>query len=119
MKGLTFYFRVNDQPIFLKGSNWVPADSFPERVTPDRLRNYMTSAADANMNAMRVWGGGIYESDDFYNLADELGILIWQDFMFACALYPVDAPFMASVTQEITYQTKMFALEIGYKLSNG
>ncbi|WAR04162.1 MANBA-like protein [Mya arenaria] len=104
--GLTFYFRVNDQPIFLKGSNWVPADSFPERVTPDRLRNYMTSAADANMNAMRVWGGGIYESDDFYNLADELGILIWQDFMFACALYPVDAPFMASVTQEITYQVR-------------
>ncbi|XP_060593754.1 beta-mannosidase-like [Ruditapes philippinarum] len=103
---LSFYFRINNHPIFLKGSNWVPADSFPERVTKDRLRNYLQSAVDANMNCLRVWGGGIYESDYFYDLADEFGILIWQDFMFACALYPVDEDFLSSVKEEVTYQVR-------------
>ncbi|XP_053372785.1 beta-mannosidase-like [Mercenaria mercenaria] len=102
--GLSFYFRINDHPIFLKGSNWVPADSFPERVTKARIRNYLQSAVDANMNCLRVWGGGIYETDYFYDLADEYGILIWQDFMFACALYPANEEFLSSVREEVTYQ---------------
>ncbi|KAK7109878.1 hypothetical protein V1264_013839 [Littorina saxatilis] len=105
-QGLTFYFKVNGLPIFMKGSNWIPADNFQERITKDRLRSLLQAAADAHINGMRVWGGGIYESDDFYDLTDELGILIWQDFMFASDLYPADEAFIGNVTQEVTYQVR-------------
>ncbi|XP_078731547.1 beta-mannosidase [Lampetra fluviatilis] len=104
--GLSFYFRINGRPVFLKGSNWIPADSFHTRVTPGRLRNLLQSAADANMNALRVWGGGVYETDAFYETCDELGIMVWQDFMFACALYPTDADFLSSVNTEVLQQTR-------------
>ncbi|KAM5255680.1 beta-mannosidase [Ctenodactylus gundi] len=104
--GLSFYFKINGLPIFLKGSNWIPADSFQDRVTPDLLRRLVQSAADANMNALRVWGGGVYEPEEFYRLCDELGIMIWQDFMFACALYPVDQDFVDSVRGEVAYQIR-------------
>uniref|UniRef100_A0A7M5UUN3 Beta-mannosidase n=1 Tax=Clytia hemisphaerica TaxID=252671 RepID=A0A7M5UUN3_9CNID len=105
-EGLSFYFKINGQPIFLKGANWIPADSFQEDVTDYRLEELMTSAKMANINALRVWGGGIYEKDKFYQLADEQGILIWQDLMFAVALYPVNEEFLQSVSQEISYQTR-------------
>ncbi|KAL4228617.1 hypothetical protein ACF0H5_011667 [Mactra antiquata] len=105
-KGRTFYFRINGQAIFLKGSNWIPADSFLERVTRDRVYNYLKSAADVHMNSMRVWGGGIYEFDMFYEIADELGIMIWQDFMFACAMYPADDDFLSSVKDEVRHQVR-------------
>ncbi|XP_025729304.1 beta-mannosidase isoform X2 [Callorhinus ursinus] len=75
-RGLSFYFKINGLPIFLKGSNWIPADSFQDRVTSDLLRLLLQSAVDANMNTLRVWGGGIYEQDEFYRLCDELGIMI-------------------------------------------
>ncbi|KAH3701562.1 hypothetical protein DPMN_076550 [Dreissena polymorpha] len=104
--GRTFYFRINGRPIFLKGSNWIPADSFLERVTRDRVYNYLKSAADVHMNTLRVWGGGIYEMDIFYEIADELGIMLWQDFMFACAMYPTHPAFIDSVKQEVTYQVR-------------
>ncbi|XP_023590506.1 beta-mannosidase isoform X3 [Trichechus manatus latirostris] len=104
--GLSFYFKINGFPIFLKGSNWIPADSFQDRVTSDLLRLLLQSAVDANMNALRVWGGGIYEQDEFYELCDQLGIMIWQDFMFACALYPTDRSFMDSVSAEVAYQIR-------------
>ncbi|WAR04381.1 MANBA-like protein [Mya arenaria] len=104
--GRTFYFRINGRPVFLKGSNWIPADSFLERVTRDRIYTYLKSAADVHMNAMRVWGGGIYEFDMFYEIADELGIMIWQDFMFACAMYPANDAFLASVRIEATQQVR-------------
>ncbi|XP_005406305.1 PREDICTED: beta-mannosidase [Chinchilla lanigera] len=104
--GLSFYFRINGFPIFLKGSNWIPADAFQERVTPDVLRLLLQSAVDANMNALRVWGGGIYEQDAFYELCDELGIMVWQDFMFASALYPADQHFLDSVRAEVAYQVR-------------
>ncbi|KAI4572553.1 hypothetical protein MJG53_006053 [Ovis ammon polii x Ovis aries] len=104
--GLSFYFKINGLPIFLKGSNWIPADSFQDRVTSDMLRLLLQSVVDANMNALRVWGGGIYEQDEFYELCDELGIMIWQDFMFACALYPTDQDFMDSVREEVTHQVR-------------
>ncbi|KAJ6668857.1 hypothetical protein lerEdw1_012343 [Lerista edwardsae] len=104
--GLSFYFRINGLPIFMKGSNWIPADSFQDRVTSKTLRLLLESAADANMNALRVWGGGIYEQDEFYDTCDELGIMIWQDFMFACALYPTDESYLDSVRAEITHQVK-------------
>ncbi|XP_061020300.1 beta-mannosidase isoform X1 [Dama dama] len=104
--GLSFYFKINGLPIFLKGSNWIPADLFQDRVTSAMLRLLLQSVVDANMNALRVWGGGIYEQDEFYKLCDELGIMIWQDFMFACALYPTDEDFMDSVREEVTQQVR-------------
>ncbi|XP_077156877.1 beta-mannosidase [Paroedura picta] len=104
--GLSFYFRINGLPIFMKGSNWVPADSFQDRVTSKMLKLLLQSAADANMNILRVWGGGVYEQDEFYDICDELGIMIWQDFMFACALYPADQSYLDSVRTEITHQVK-------------
>uniref|UniRef100_A0A4W3J9R8 Beta-mannosidase n=1 Tax=Callorhinchus milii TaxID=7868 RepID=A0A4W3J9R8_CALMI len=104
--GLSFYFRINGVPIFMKGSNWIPADAFQDRVTSDVLRNLLQSVVDANMNTLRVWGGGVYEQDEFYNLCDELGIMIWQDFMFACALYPTDKSFVDSVKAEIIHQVR-------------
>ncbi|KAM7112441.1 beta-mannosidase isoform 2-T2 [Ciconia maguari] len=104
--GLSFYFRINGRPIFIKGSNWIPADSFQDRVTYDILWLLLKSAADANMNALRVWGGGVYEQDDFYDICDELGIMIWQDFMFACALYPTDQNYLESVRAEVSHQIR-------------
>ncbi|NXY35927.1 MANBA mannosidase, partial [Pomatorhinus ruficollis] len=104
--GLSFYFRINGLPIFIKGSNWIPADSFQDRVTYDTLRLLLKSAADANMNALRVWGGGVYEQDEFYDICDEIGIMIWQDFMFACALYPTDQNYLESVRAEVSHQVR-------------
>ncbi|KAM9842549.1 beta-mannosidase [Aulostomus maculatus] len=104
--GLSFYFRINAKPVFLKGSNWIPAHSFQDQVTPAVLRNLLQSAADANMNALRVWGGGVYEQDLFYSLCDELGILVWQDFMFACAMYPTEGDFLHAVREEVVQQVR-------------
>jgi len=98
--GKSFAVYVNGVPVFAKGANWIPADSFPSRMTADRYRWLLKSAADANMNMLRVWGGGIYEEDQFYDLCDELGILVWQDFMFACSMYPGNAEFLANVRAE-------------------
>ncbi|XP_075837393.1 beta-mannosidase [Microtus pennsylvanicus] len=104
--GLSFYFKINGLPIFLKGSNWIPADSFQDRVTPELLQVLLRSVVDANMNTLRVWGGGVYEQDGFYELCNELGIMVWQDFMFACALYPVGRSFVESVRAEVAYQIR-------------
>jgi beta-mannosidase len=98
--GKSFTFVINGVPVFAKGANWVPADSFPTRVTRERYRRLLESARDANMNMLRVWGGGFYESDDFYELCDELGLMVWQDFMFACSMYPGDEKFLDSVRAE-------------------
>jgi beta-mannosidase len=99
-KGESFYFRVNGVPVFMKGANFVPMDSFIPRVAADRYESLVASAAGAGMNMLRVWGGGAYESDLFYDLCDEYGILVWQDFMFACAMYPGDSAFLANVREE-------------------
>lgn len=104
--GLSFYFRINGKPIFLKGSNWIPAHSFQDQVTESTFRNLLQSVADANMNALRVWGGGVYEQDLFYSLCDEMGIMVWQDFMFACALYPTEEDFIQSVREEVVQQVR-------------
>jgi beta-mannosidase len=96
-----FTFVLNGVKLFAKGANWIPADSFVAQVDEARYRDLLELAAEANMNTLRVWGGGIYEKDVFYRLCDELGILIWQEFMFACALYPDSDPdFMAEVERE-------------------
>ncbi|KAM9708937.1 beta-mannosidase [Menidia menidia] len=104
--GLSFYFRINGKPVFLKGSNWIPAHSFQDQVTPDILKNLLRSAVDANMNALRVWGGGVYEQDLFYDLCDEMGIMLWQDFMFACAMYPTEDGFLQTVREEVIQQVQ-------------
>jgi beta-mannosidase len=98
--GKTFTIKVNGAPVFMKGANYIPSDSFLDRVTPERYRSLLQSAADAHMNMLRVWGGGIYEDDRFYELADELGLLVWQDFMFACSMYPGDDAFLENVRRE-------------------
>ena len=99
-KGETFYARVNGVPVFMKGANYIPQDNFLRRVTPDRYRSLIKDAVAANMNMLRVWGGGIYEEDIFYDLCDENGLLVWQDFMFACAMYPGDSAFLESIKHE-------------------
>jgi beta-mannosidase len=86
INGTSFYFSINSKPIFVKGSNWIPSDSFQERVTDMKFEQLLRSAQLANMNMLRVWGGGIYERREFYELADRLGIMLWHDFMFACSL---------------------------------
>jgi beta-mannosidase len=98
--GKSFTFVINGVPIFAKGGNWIPADSFPTRISTARYRQLLESVRDANMNMLRVWGGGIYERDDFYELCDEMGIMVWQDFMFGCSLYPGDQAFLDNVRQE-------------------
>jgi beta-mannosidase len=104
--GKTFTFVINGVPVFAKGANWIPADSFPTRMSKASYRQLLESARDANMNMLRVWGGGIYERDDFYELCDEMGILVWQDFMFACSMYPGDQHFLDSVRQEASDNVK-------------
>lgn len=98
--GASFYFKVNGKPVFMKGANYIPQDNFLPRVTPERYEHLLQSAADANMNMIRVWGGGIYENDIFYELCDEKGLLVWQDFMFSCAMYPGDNAFLENVKLE-------------------
>ncbi|MGA7719746.1 MAG: glycoside hydrolase family 2 protein [Ignavibacteriaceae bacterium] len=99
--GISFYVRLNGIPVFIKGASYIPQDNFQNRVTNQRYEYMVKSAADAHMNMLRVWGGGIYENDEFYNLCDQYGILVWQEFMFACAMYPTDSMFINSVKHEI------------------
>ncbi len=97
-----FRFRVNNKIIYMKGMNWIPADSFLPRVNERKYSELLKLAAEANANMIRVWGGGIYESDDFYDLCDKLGLLVWQDFMFACENYPEYDEFLKTVSKEVT-----------------
>ena len=107
--GESFQFVVNGRPIFAKGANWIPAHGFTAEVSRAQYTDLLTSAAQANMNMLRVWGGGIYEMEDFYDLCDEKGLLVWQDFMFACAIYPGRPEFLALVKAEAEHQVKRLA----------
>ncbi|WP_420963307.1 glycosyl hydrolase 2 galactose-binding domain-containing protein [Brucella sp. IR073] len=102
--GNRFLFRVNGREIFCRGANWIPQDALPSRINPEATRDLLQSAVDANMNMIRVWGGGFYEPDWFYDLCDELGLMVWQDFMFACNLYPSTPDFLTEVDAEVRYQ---------------
>ena len=104
--GESFYFKVNGVPVYAKGANYIPQNSFQNKVTPAHYENLLNDVVDANMNMLRVWGGGIYENDIFYELCDEKGILVWQDFMFACAMYPGDTKFLNTVAIEAEQQVK-------------
>ncbi len=98
--GESFYFNVNGRAVFAKGANYIPSDSFLPKVTKRKYEKIFKDALAANMNMLRVWGGGVYEDDYFYELADKYGILIWQDFMFACTLYPANEAFLENVKSE-------------------
>jgi beta-mannosidase len=99
-RGESFYFELNGRPVFAKGANLIPGDIFLPRVTRERQERLVEDAAAANMNMLRVWGGGVYQEDYFYELCDRHGIMVWQDFMFACAMYPGDDDFLANVREE-------------------
>lgn len=103
-KGETFYFRLNGKPVFAKGANYIPQDIFQDRVDPARTKKLLDDVVDANMNMLRVWGGGIYEDETFYQLCDARGILVWQDFMYACALYPGNGRFLKTAAFEALEQ---------------
>ncbi|MCF8302093.1 MAG: glycoside hydrolase family 2 protein [Bacteroidales bacterium] len=98
--GRSFYFKVNGMPVFAKGANYIPNDVFLPRVSPEKYEHIIKSAAEAHMNMLRVWGGGIYENELFYDLCDQYGLLVWQDFMFACSMYPAGDEFIENIRQE-------------------
>ena len=104
--GTSFFFRVNGVDVYAKGSNWIPTDVFEPRATTERLRWLLTLAAGAHMNMLRVWGGGRYQPDAFYEIADELGLMVWQELLFACAMYPRDAAFLGLVAREVSEQVQ-------------
>lgn len=105
-KGASFSFVLNGIPVFAKGANHIPNDSFITEITEERYRHEIATAVESNMNMLRVWGGGIYEEKIFYQLCDEYGLLVWQDFMFACSMYPGDEAFLENVKKEAKYNVK-------------
>tara|TARA_B110000879_G_scaffold126586_1_gene166897 strand:- start:631 stop:3108 length:2478 start_codon:yes stop_codon:yes gene_type:complete len=104
--GESFYFELNGKPVYVKGANYIPQNSFQNKVSVEHYKKLLSDVVETNMNMLRVWGGGIYENDIFYDLCDEKGILIWQDFMFACAMYPGDKAFLKNVKEEAEQQVK-------------
>lgn len=104
--GSSFYFKLNNVPVFMKGANYIPQESFLNRLETLDYKKLIGKAKESNCNMLRVWGGGIYENDIFYDLCDENGILVWQDFMFACAMYPGDSCFLNSVRTEAEQNIK-------------
>ncbi len=104
--GSRFAFRINGREIFCRGANWIPADALFSLSSREKTEDLLRSAVDANMNMIRVWGGGFYEPDWFYDLCDELGLMVWQDFQFACNLYPSTSDFLENVAAEVEYQAR-------------
>lgn len=103
--GETFMFNVNGIDIFSQGCNWIPGDNFIPRITRGRYYAWMKLAKHCNLNMIRVWGGGLYETEDFYDACDEMGLLVWQDYAFACGDYPLHDKFLESVRKEAEYHT--------------
>ncbi|KAF9358556.1 hypothetical protein BGX34_008886 [Mortierella sp. NVP85] len=117
--GAAFKFRVNGEDVFAKGTNWIPGHVFDQLMTMGMKRSILESCVAANMNMIRIWGGGRYETDEFYQLCDELGIMVWQEFMFACALYPTDGAFLENVKQEVSDQVKRLMVHPSIVLWSG
>ncbi|WP_150265072.1 beta-mannosidase [Paenibacillus tepidiphilus] len=105
-RGAAFYFELNGVNVFAKGANHIPNDSFIPEVDEERYRHEIITAVESHMNMLRVWGGGFYEEETFYRLCDEHGLLVWQDFMFACSMYPGDEAFLESVREEAAYNIR-------------
>ena len=102
--GNSFYFKLNGKPVFMKGANYIPQDMFQDRVEPGQYKKLLDDCVASNMNMLRVWGGGIYEDELFYQLCNARGILVWQDFMYACALYPGHGSFFKTAAREAQEQ---------------
>lgn len=117
--GTSYEIHVNGRPIFCKGGDYIPQDIFPARVTDSSVRNMVVDMAMANYNMVRVWGGGYYPDEVFYETCDEMGIMVWQDFMFACAMYPGDPEFIANVTKEFDFQIPRISSHPSVVLFNG
>jgi beta-mannosidase len=107
--GESFYFKINGSPVFAKGANYIPEHSFPSQKNKQKTRKLLEDAASVGMNMIRVWGGGIYPDDYFFDLCDSLGLMVWQDFMFACNFYPADSSFLVNVGIETAQQVKRMA----------
>lgn len=105
--GTSFYFEINNIPLFCGGSNWIPADSFIPRITAQKYHDWVKMAVEGNQIMLRVWGGGIYEEQAFYDACDEMGVLVWQDFLFACGNYPAHDEFLNLVKREATANVKL------------
>ncbi|MEA2709591.1 MAG: beta-mannosidase [Phycisphaerales bacterium] len=118
--GSKFVLKVNNKSIFCKGFNWIPDDCFLDRaMEPARVRQRIQQAVDAGANMLRVWGGGIFETDEFYDICDEMGVLVWQDFLFACAMYPEEEPFRSEVEAEARYNVARLAHHPSLAIWNG
>ncbi|WUH95390.1 glycoside hydrolase family 2 protein [Streptomyces sp. NBC_00433] len=117
--GTAFTLVVNGTPVFARGVNWIPDDVLPTRVDAARYRRRLRQAVDAGVDLIRVWGGGIYESDDFYDACDELGLLVWQDFLFACAAYPEEQPLRSEIEAEARENVGRLAPHPSLALWNG
>lgn len=117
--GTAFTFRVNGQPVFVRGANWIPDDHLLTRINRDRLARRVDQAVRANMNLLRVWGGGIYESEDFYELCDEAGVMVWQDFPLACAAYPEEEPHRSEFEAEAREHVSRLSAHPSLVLWNG
>ncbi|WBQ06042.1 glycoside hydrolase family 2 protein [Kribbella sp. CA-293567] len=117
--GGPFVLAVNGKPIYIHGANWIPDDALLTRQTRETYERSIRDAVDANMNLLRVWGGGIYESDDFYDVCDELGVLVWQDFLFACAAYSEDEPLWSEVEAEAREAVTRLSSHASLALWNG
>lgn len=117
--GTSFYFKINGKPVFCKGANYIPQDIFPARITAASTQNLIDDMYQSNFNMVRVWGGGFYQDEVFYNTCDELGIMVWQDLMFACAIYPGDVIFLNNVQEELNYQIPRIAAHPSVVLFNG
>jgi beta-mannosidase len=102
--GRSFYFKIDGNPVYMKGANYIPSEVFLPRLKKEDYRKIILAAKNANMNMLRIWGGGIYEDDAFYDLCDEYGIYVWQDFMFAGAMVPGNKDFINNVHEEVKYQ---------------
>lgn len=105
--GTSFFFKVNNTPIFCGGSDWIPADNFIPRISKEKYYDWIKLVADGNQFMIRVWGGGIYEEQAFYDACDELGVLVWQDFMFGCGNYPAFPEYLALVKREAEENVKL------------
>jgi len=117
--GTSYQFVVNELPIFCKGANYIPQSVFPAAVKDDEIVEMIDQMVEANFNMVRVWGGGYYPDDIFYRTCDEKGIMVWQDFMFACAMYPGDSAFLSSVKKELIYQVPRIGAHPSVILFNG
>ncbi len=117
--GTSYYFRINGRRVFGKGADYIPQDIFPARVTDESVEQMVEQMAISNFNMVRVWGGGYYPDEVFFEKCDELGIMVWQDLMFACAMYPADAVFLKNVERELNYQIPRISSHPSLILFNG